>query len=255
MLILSENPGLKIKELHDSIAVRFHASYSFQATDKAAKKLVSDGILIVKERKYYINPGWALALKEFSEKVYSSTQEKLLFEARYLSDKKEFNNLVELDNFLSRIVGGWINNNSSKPVSVIVLAPHCFWLTSNIDRDHPFVHIIANSKIKIFYLNTRDTYLDHELTEKFYAKQGALFRFDKRQNNLEYAICFDSTILYFKLPDSLAKDIDLLYSKKAARVPIEKLRILYEKKSNITLSTINDKALCEEFKKRFPANS
>ena len=80
--VLSERWPLSARQLHSAIREDFSSSASYQGVHKALETLLGEGIVLFKDRKYQLDPGWIRELKlagETLERKYAGMAEPLSY--------------------------------------------------------------------------------------------------------------------------------------------------------------------------------
>lgn len=137
--MLGLEPGLSANQ----VCQRLKGTYSHQAIYKELKKLMSQGIVVRRSKRYYLQASWIMNMHELTTTIYSRFLDKPqideLLPEYGLTYRWSFRSLMDADNFWGHLL--------------VVLLKHCKSRALFEFISHPWYELIHHHKENLF----RDT--------------------------------------------------------------------------------------------------
>src|SRR3989344_333366 len=236
MIILAKEYPLTIGEITKQLKNNFEVDISFQAVRKSLNNMVDRKILLVEDKKYFVNKNYILELKRITDQLLKNYfQGSKLGKVVVWSEKPEshstyvFENFIKTDQFCNEIILDWAHNlKEGEDNRFFFQSPHFWYIFVQLGIESSFLKEIKALKVKAYYLCDGKTLLDR-WTKKFYDAHNIKYMINTFSTSMkttiavfgDFVVQYDySASIYEKIEEfyKVAKDIDTTNLAKIAQL-------------------------------------
>lgn len=255
--ILTKEYPLKLIELHNLIKKRYGRSTTYQATRKAVRELVYEGVLTEKSKQYRINTEWVRQSKE----VLDALSIELRQGPRKGSEESiagavtvyEFESLHSLMEFWQSLVDDWVDNYKVGDQRENYYQAHHAWeALSHLSHEQKMMTRLIKKGIRSVTLITGNTALDRSI-KNFYTSIGVSTHIRPSQSTFDkgyHVGTYGDIVVHTTLPPKLINSIDNFFhtNKSVETLNLNALSKIIESKIPVKLTVIKDAQMAKHIR-------
>lgn len=248
-ILVNEWP-LSLREVYTGIKRKYGYKYSYQAVFKSIKELISEDILVAKDKKYELNIDWIKRLQSFTDIVetnyYAKERIHNISGITNAKNKEDvvilnFETIFDAEKYLYYFMKYILVKTEND--SICHLGNHEWRPIFYLRAEYNYYKKLQQKNHKFYFVCSGNSIIERDCAS-FYKKIGVNFKInpDKIVNDI---LVFSDYFINIFIPEDLQIKMNRFLEKGDS---ISLLKEVLEKKSSIRVIITKDKNLAQEIK-------